>query len=574
VQLYRRCIGRWEEHPQAAASVKMDLASLLERAAEVAHLADDTEAAIDLVRRAIALTDAAAEPARVGILHQRLGEYLWQHGSEAESLEMTSRAFTLVPPDGSAARARVVSAWGNALNLVSRYGEALEAVEEAVRIGRTISDAGATSMSLAVRGLAHSNLDDLASGMRDLTEALELARGSSDPAVQAFVYLDASWAVGIVHGDPRMALEIIADWEELQRQSELERTRGMWLAGVAAAMNMRLGRWEEADTILMSALPQLSRGPARIELLENAGLLRVWQGRVPEAAAIVDELMALVRTMIGQPIIGSNYAVAIELAVWSGDPATGVALLDEARDRLLSPDDPVQTRHLYAVGLRACADQVERLRAARRATGTEIAELRERAADICRLARYPDLPNLTARQPETQTWAAQGEAELLRIDASSSEAEAWRTVADSWSALGFAALEAYGRWREAAAWFGRGDRTAAATALEAGHARAASVGAGAARSSLERLAARARLRLLSVSDERADERERRWGLTAREAEVLALVARGMSNRQIAGELYVTEKTASVHVSNILAKLDVRSRAHAAAIAVQSGSLSA
>jgi DNA-binding NarL/FixJ family response regulator len=59
-------------------------------------------------------------------------------------------------------------------------------------------------------------------------------------------------------------------------------------------------------------------------------------------------------------------------------------------------------------------------------------------------------------------------------------------------------------------------------------------------------------------------------LTAREAEVLSLVAAGRTNRQIGSELYVSEKTASVHVSNILRKLGVSSRVEAAAVAQRVG----
>jgi DNA-binding NarL/FixJ family response regulator len=58
----------------------------------------------------------------------------------------------------------------------------------------------------------------------------------------------------------------------------------------------------------------------------------------------------------------------------------------------------------------------------------------------------------------------------------------------------------------------------------------------------------------------------RLGLTAREFEVLRLVAAGRSNREIAGELFISVKTASVHVSNILGKLGVASRGEAAAAA--------
>jgi DNA-binding NarL/FixJ family response regulator len=60
------------------------------------------------------------------------------------------------------------------------------------------------------------------------------------------------------------------------------------------------------------------------------------------------------------------------------------------------------------------------------------------------------------------------------------------------------------------------------------------------------------------------------GLTAREREVLELLSEGMSNREIAGKLFIAPKTASVHVSNILAKLGASSRTEAAAIAHRQG----
>ena len=56
------------------------------------------------------------------------------------------------------------------------------------------------------------------------------------------------------------------------------------------------------------------------------------------------------------------------------------------------------------------------------------------------------------------------------------------------------------------------------------------------------------------------------GLTAREREVLALVALGRTNRQIADSLFISENTAGVHVSNILGKLGVNGRGEAAAVA--------
>jgi DNA-binding NarL/FixJ family response regulator len=64
--------------------------------------------------------------------------------------------------------------------------------------------------------------------------------------------------------------------------------------------------------------------------------------------------------------------------------------------------------------------------------------------------------------------------------------------------------------------------------------------------------------------------ERAYGLTPRELEVLAEVAAGRTNREIAGSLFISESTAGVHVSNILGKLGVSTRTEAARVALDEG----
>jgi DNA-binding NarL/FixJ family response regulator len=130
------------------------------------------------------------------------------------------------------------------------------------------------------------------------------------------------------------------------------------------------------------------------------------------------------------------------------------------------------------------------------------------------------------------------------------------------------------RWREAEAHLARGDRepaaTAAAAALETGRRLGAEWLAG----EIEGLARRGRLRLdAPVNPEppaHAETPDDPFGLTPRERQVLTLVAHGATNRDIGHELYMAEKTASVHVSRILAKLGVRSRTQAAAVAHRLG----
>jgi DNA-binding NarL/FixJ family response regulator len=114
----------------------------------------------------------------------------------------------------------------------------------------------------------------------------------------------------------------------------------------------------------------------------------------------------------------------------------------------------------------------------------------------------------------------------------------------------------------------RGDRDGAAERLARAAPLADRLGAGPLRERIGSLARRARLGLsFGPAGEQAPGT---LGLTAREVEVLRLVAAGYSNRDIAAELFISVKTASVHVSNILAKLHAASRTEAAAIAHRAG----
>jgi DNA-binding NarL/FixJ family response regulator len=106
------------------------------------------------------------------------------------------------------------------------------------------------------------------------------------------------------------------------------------------------------------------------------------------------------------------------------------------------------------------------------------------------------------------------------------------------------------------------------TALAEAASIAAALGAVPLAEDVRALAERARLALPAVAP--APAAEDPHGLTAREAEVLALVGRGLTNAEIAGELFISTKTASVHVSNILRKLGLRSRIQAAAVAQRRG----
>ena len=161
-------------------------------------------------------------------------------------------------------------------------------------------------------------------------------------------------------------------------------------------------------------------------------------------------------------------------------------------------------------------------------------------------------------------------------DGAAPDPAAWAAPAEAFSALALPYPAAYARLREAEAWLFTGDREAAAVALGASAERARAMGARGLLDAAEALARRGRLRTVAPGGASAgeasdgDDPATRLGLTPRELEVLLLVAEGRTNKEIGATLFMSEKTASVHVSRILSKLDVGGRVEAAAVAHRLG----
>jgi len=169
-----------------------------------------------------------------------------------------------------------------------------------------------------------------------------------------------------------------------------------------------------------------------------------------------------------------------------------------------------------------------------------------------------------------------GEAELARLDGRT-DPYLWEVAAEAWERLGEPYPTAYARWRQAEALLLVGlTREQVEPPLRAAHATARELGAAPLRAEIEALARRGRLNLgtdPATTPPPAPQPPSpldRLGLTAREQEVLALVTLGRTNSQIAETLFISPKTATVHVSNILGKLGVRNRVEAATIAHRLG----
>jgi ATP/maltotriose-dependent transcriptional regulator MalT len=244
-----------------------------------------------------------------------------------------------------------------------------------------------------------------------------------------------------------------------------------------------------------------------------------------------------------------------------------------ARDVLGQQSDPAFDMPLFAYALRAEADLAHHARAAgdhaaERDAVTRAHALLNRvhvltAPDTRPLGHAPKDMLLEVELCELEAGRASGEA----------KADAWAAHADRWEQLGRPFHAAYARLREAEAALGENlPRARIAESLAAARATTTHLGAQPLLAEIEALARRARIR--SAADEGAAPPDEVAGLTERELDVLRLVATGRTNPEIGKALYISPKTASVHVSRILAKLDVKTRTEAAGVAHRLGLLDA
>jgi DNA-binding NarL/FixJ family response regulator len=217
---------------------------------------------------------------------------------------------------------------------------------------------------------------------------------------------------------------------------------------------------------------------------------------------------------------------------------------------------------LAALALAAVADAAVE----QRLTGDQEAARRweESATELVELATdLADKGEEGARQgPEGLAWEARAEAEAARA-AGRTDVAAWEKAVAAFD-YGDVYERARSQRRLAEALLAAERREEAAEQAEAARETAVRLGAVPLREAVEALIRRGRL---GAARPRAD---RAAVLTARERDVLLLLARGRTNRQIGEELFISGKTASVHVSNILAKLAATSRTHAVSVAYEQG----
>jgi DNA-binding CsgD family transcriptional regulator len=561
-----RALGLWDRVPDAAERAGMDRVGLLARCAAAAYAAGDPARAAELVRQALALVDPVRQPQRAGLLHEQLARCLRMRGDPGALAEQ-QEAVRLVAPEPSVERARVLGSLAQQLMvLAERLGEARELAEEAAAIAGQVGARAEEANARTTLGSARIYLGDPDAGLVELEAARRLATQAGDviDLLRAIVnHSDGLLAAGRLEEAVMVALDGLQE----ARRLGLARSFGPLLACNATEALFALGRWDQAERVSREGLEVAASDAILVPLLLFRAALELGRGDLDGA----ETRLQAVRRLVPSPTptaqtAGPLFAGMAELALWRGDLEQAKQLVAEAVP--LVEAIPRYAAPVYGLGMRVEADRAELARARR--PGEAAPDDGTATALLDRLEQVATGP-AAAGIPELAAWHATALAERTRQQGPSDPA-AWAAAA--WERLGQPYRAAYAGYRQAEALLATtADRDTAATVLRRAADITGRLGARPLDAEVKALARRARLDLAQDTAAVAASTPApaaQLGLTPREAEVLALVAAGHSNRQIAQALFISPKTVSVHISNILAKLGVHTRVEAAAIAHRLG----
>ena len=586
---YRRALAGWELVPDPEGLAGFDRVELLSRAATAASpMGAHRETTVPLLREAIAEVDCRGDAARGALLRGRLGVALWFSGHPTEARAAYREALAMVPPDPpTVERAWILARLAQVLMLEGSSRESQGLAEAAIVMAREVGDRRIETHALNTLGCDLRLLGQCELAAECMERSLAIALELGDPDHIGRAYVNATEILAECGRDER-ALELAHQGTERVAAMGIGEIDGALIGAQAAVINYECGRWPEAARLLAEGHVEVPTPDTdvsslghRVEILAITVELDVGTGDWDTAMRKLD--------WVGDQLRGgfesvSQYTVPYacgraELALWQGRPGEAFAAIEEVLPRLEQTDDIRDRMRLLRLGTRAAADLAEVARDRRDAAAEAVvlglaAALRARSTSAVDAIPGMDGGLALELAAEAATVAAEG----TRLDGAS-DPLAWREASARWLARGRPYHRAYARYREAEASLGRGERKEATKALGEAAEIATGLGARPLLGAVEALGRRARIplqRSTAAPDGGAAEVNEgaalaaELGLTAREREVLELVAQGMTNRQIADTLFISVHTAGIHVSRILGKLDVASRTEAASKAYRLG----
>jgi DNA-binding CsgD family transcriptional regulator/tetratricopeptide (TPR) repeat protein len=551
LMLLDRVLEMWEQVPDAATRIGADHVRVLEEAVAAAKDAGEHQRGLALVALALAELDEETEPVRVALLLRERFAFQKDTGRLRSEADL-HRALALVPEAVSpSARTELLLAVAHC-GIDSDGPQYRAWAMDALRLARELNNRDAESQALANLAMIEAGRNQVASSdsesFRLLTQAREIARQATayHPTVKLVINeTHLLCGAGEFERAARAARRGIVDAE----RHGLARTSGAFLAINLAEPLWYLGRWDEALEVTGRALDLAPPIRTRIGLWVESGAIALARGDLATAARRVAACRAVLATHGYDEQHHLPFAMLdIDLALAAEGPAAAVAVAAEAlRQYDVGLSSP---RYAWPVLVSAAAAAIQ-------APGEEAVALLDRVRtlaeklDVCGPVQRAWQLSYAALDPgATLGLEAGGGSRLAVADAA---VAAWEAVGQPYQAalaLTHAARIAMAQraGREARARLRRA--APIAQQLEAGP-----------------LAAQiADLTRRAGADGDADDP----GLTGRELEVLRLVAAGQSNREIAAALVISPKTASVHVSNILAKLGAATRTEAAVKAHELG----
>ncbi len=551
LRLLRRALDLWPHVGEPGMS-RLDLLVRVRSAAERAGEMEEELGAVDDLLALVDQDDQQRNPLLAADLLVRRMQLRLATGREFASLADVREAVRRSAPfPHSPAYALATAELAHAELWHAEPGGPARA-KKAVRLARACGSAKALTYALTASVMARVFAGD-GGGLADAEEAETAAAEARD--FFAFVHA-ALWAGNCLDGPA--SREVV---EHHQRSREAMTAMGAphalvaWLCASEAFGLLLIGDWRACTARLRVALGS-TPGPigdtfARL----TAALLAGWQGRLAEAQAHLARAEEVFAEQSGFLAFGFD-AVRAELAVATGDTEGAVTA---ALAGLAGDVPPTLAERLLPLAVRALADQAQGLRDREQDPGAVTArlhDLRERYPDV-----LADAGPGVMYQAQLRAMQALYDAEAARAGLVPGAGAAWIRAAQACFDGDLAWDEAYARWRTAQA--GLGDKSArdvAVAALRRAHELAVALAAAPLLAEVEALASSARVPLAVPGHPPAAATTAVLpGLTPREREVLGFVVAGRTYREIARELVLSEKTVSVHVSNLLRKTGTGSR---------------